>query len=54
MTSPQNNNIFVPGAMRFAVMNQRTKGNINATNGLTAQQQKIFDMNNSLHGAHGM
>ena len=48
ITSPQGaaNNIFVPGTMRFAVMNQRT----NQNGGLTAQQQKIFEMNNNLHG----
>ncbi len=34
--------------MRFAVMNQRN-GQAGPT-GLTAQQQKIFEMNNNMHG----
>ena len=33
--------------MRLAVMNQRNAPN---AAGLTAQQQKIFDMNNNMHG----
>lgn len=50
-----NNNIFVPGSMRFANMNRQQKA-INDSvisgsnqNSLTAQQQKIFDMTNNHH-----
>jgi hypothetical protein len=38
--------------MRFAVINQRNGQP--GTTGLTAQQQKIFEMNNNMHGVVGM